>query len=485
MAKTPEDQIPTSDEGEMIDKLLIELGVDEAMKRKLIESGRLSKDIFKVESAEQVRRRIEMEKSSERVQDSLHLIERDMTTIDTGIDRIERDLVPVVLSFLVGLKGNLVALRGNIVTRSKKQAKTNLQAQYIDTEVRQIVDESFGKVESTLTAEMASPILEKLRELTEGLKGSLKLTTEELTNLKASLDDLTQRSSTEVEFLTKELTMKPRLEVPKEVSDQLKAMERQIEELKRDFDLSEQRVKNRESEVSALQQELSVTKARSGELEDRVARLRSGPVTDSATLVELRQNIRSLQASQGVLEEKLSEEARRYEESETKVKQYASDLARTELNLQDALARIQELVDEINRSRERLAEIDDLESRIRTYESGDKMRELDRIKTELDRTSASLQRLSSDHSEALETLAYLQKRLDGYLGLMQSTEKTRAFLMLEETGELAVREIARSLGIAPATAMKWAEDFQRLGIARLVDGKTLVLTLKKPVKGEA
>lgn len=155
MSKTPKKEAPPSDEGEMIDKLLVEMGVDESMKRKLIDSGRLSKDIFKIESAEQVRRQIEIEKSAERVQDSLHLIERDMTTIDGVIDHVERDLVPVVLSFLVGLKGNLVSLKENIVTRSKQGAKTNLQSSYVDHEVRQIVDESFGKIESTLTADMA------------------------------------------------------------------------------------------------------------------------------------------------------------------------------------------------------------------------------------------------------------------------------------------------------------------------------------------
>jgi predicted nucleic acid-binding Zn-ribbon protein len=484
MSKTPKKEAPPSDEGEMIDKMLVELGVDETTKRKLIESGRLSKDIFKIESPEQVRRQIEIEKSAERVQDSLHLIERDMTTIDGVIDRVERDLVPVVLSFLVGLKGNLVSLKDNIVTRSKKGAKTNLQASYIDTEVRQIVNESFGKIESTLTADMASPILEKLRELTEGLKGSVKLSTEELTNLKASMDDFTQRSSTEVEFLAKELTMKPRLEVPKDVAEKTKAMERQIEELQRDLDLSQQKVSNRESEVAALQQELTDTKTRSDDLEDKVVRLRSGPMTDSATMVELRQNIRALEASQEVLEGKLDEANKRNDELEARSKQYASDLARSELNLQDALTKIEELSEEMGSSGKRLAEIDEVESKIRAYESGDKMRELDRVKVELDRTSASLQRLSSDHSETLETLSYVQKRLDGYLGLMQSTEKTRAFLMLEDNGQLAVREIARSLGVSPAIVMQWAEDFQRLGIAKLTDGKTLVLSLKKPVKGE-
>jgi hypothetical protein len=33
--------------------------------------------------------------------------------------------------------------------------------------------------------------------------------------------------------------------------------------------------------------------------------------------------------------------------------------------------------------------------------------------------------------------------------------------------------------------MKWAEDFQKIGIARLENGKTLVLTLKKLQMGDA
>jgi chromosome segregation ATPase len=202
-------------------------------------------------------------------------------------------------------------------------------------------------------------------------------------------------------------------------------------------------------------------------------------------MVELRQKIRSLEASQEVLQDKLAEANKRTEEADGKVKQYSSDLARTELNLQDALTRIEELIDEMGKSRERLAEIDDLETRIRVYESGDKMRELDRVKTELERTSASLERLTVDHSQSLQTLSYLQKKLDGYLGLMQSAEKTKAFLMVEDNGELPVKEVARSLGVAPAIVMKWAEDFQKLGIARLENGKTLVLTLEKLQLGEA
>ena len=57
---------------------------------------------------------------------------------------------------------------------------------------------------------------------------------------------------------------------------------------------------------------------------------------------------------------------------------------------------------------------------------------------------------------------------------MDSTEKTKAFLMVEEHGEMPIREIARALGVAPAIVMKWAEEFQTLGIAWVVDGTTLV-----------
>jgi len=60
------------------------------------------------------------------------------------------------------------------------------------------------------------------------------------------------------------------------------------------------------------------------------------------------------------------------------------------------------------------------------------------------------------------------------MGLMDSTEKTKAFLMVEEHGEMPIREIARALGVAPAIVMKWAEEFQTLGIAWVIDGTTLV-----------
>ena len=482
MAKTPDEKpkSPAGQDDRVVDKMLSELGVDEEMKQQLIASGRMTGDVFRVETSDQVRRQLDIEKSIERLRDSVRFLERDMTTIDTAIDRIERDLIPVVLSFLVGLKGNLVSLKGTVVTKSKSRSKTNLQATYVDTEVRAVVDEEFGKIEATLTSGMSTPILEKIRELTETLKRSLKGTVEELTALKGNLDDYTQRSSTEIEFLAKEISMKPRIEVPKDVAEQLKTLERQVEELKRDLSLATQKIKNRESEIQGLQDEISTAKTQNLSLEEAVTRLRSGPVADATSIVELRQNVRSLEASRDLLNDKLDEANKRADEAEGKIRQYTSDLAKAELNLQDAMTRIEEMAADIERSRVQLAEIDGLRAAVRSYESGDKMRELERVKSELDRATAALERVTRDHDEEVRRATYLQERLDGYTGLMQSTEKTKAFLMLEDLKELSLREIGKSMGVSPAVVMKWAEDFQRLGIAQLVDGKKLILTIGNP-----
>ncbi|MFX1369708.1 MAG: hypothetical protein ACFFAY_14020, partial [Promethearchaeota archaeon] len=145
MSEGPDDK--NSRRRDVVDELLDELGVDDALKKELIESGRMQTDRLMVESAEQVRRRMEIESSAERLRDSLLLLERNLTTVDNTVDRVERDLVPVVLSFLVGLKGNLVNLKTDIVSKSKRRAKTNLQASYIETEVKGIVEEEFARIE--------------------------------------------------------------------------------------------------------------------------------------------------------------------------------------------------------------------------------------------------------------------------------------------------------------------------------------------------
>ena len=59
---------------------------------------------------------------------------------------------------------------------------------------------------------------------------------------------------------------------------------------------------------------------------------------------------------------------------------------------------------------------------------------------------------------------------------MGSTEKTKAFLTIESNEQMTLREIARAFGVAPATVMKWAEDFERLGIAKIIDGTTIECT---------
>ncbi|MFW9964793.1 MAG: hypothetical protein ACFFCX_14590 [Candidatus Sifarchaeia archaeon] len=472
MAKEP-DKKPTGDKG-VVDELLTELGVDNEMRQELIDSGRMTSDVMRVESADQVRRRMEIDKSIEKLQDSIGLLERKIMTVDSSIDRIERDLVPVVLSFLVGLKGNLVSMRGDIVTRSKRAAKTNLQVTYIDNDVKPIVDEEFHNVEESLTSGMSTPILEKVRDLTESLKEAMKVTYEELSTLKANIDDYTQRSTTEVEFLSSELGMKPKVEVPKDIAEKMKILDRRIEELTQEASILQQKVETRDSEIESLRKDIALLKVINEELEENLAKLKAAPQTDMETLSELRMTVKTLEASRDLLQEKINEVETRANTAEQKGKMYSDQIAKKDLEIGDLKTKVRQLEDEKAKTATRLTEIEEIRARLRSYESGDKARELERLKTEFERTSANLQRATSDLNEVKAKLEHTQETLEGYLDLMDSTEKTKAFLMVEEHGEMAIREIARSLGVAPAIVMKWADEFQTLGIAWIVDGQTLV-----------
>ncbi len=472
MAKDP-DKKPSGDKG-VVDELLTELGVDNEMRQELIDSGRMSSDVMRVESADQVRRRIEIDKSIEKLQDSIGLLERNIMIVDGSVDRIERDLVPVVLSFLVGLKGNLVSMRGDIVTRSKRAAKTNLQTTYIDNDVRPIVNEEFHKVEESLTSGMSTPILEKVRDLTESLKDAMKVTYEELTTLKANIDDFTQRSTTEVEFLSSELSMKPKIEVPKDIADKMKMLERRIEELTQELSISQQKVSTRESEIETLRKDNATLKVINEEIEEELATLKATPQTDVEVLSELRGTVKTLEASRDLLQEKVTEAEARANTAEQRGKEYSDEIAKKDIELGDLKTKVRQLEDQKAKTADRLTEMEEIRARLRSYESGDKARELERLKTEFERTSANLERATNDLNETKAKLEHTQETLEGYLDLMDSTEKTKAFLMVEEHGEMAIREIARSLGVAPAIVMKWAEEFQSLGIAWVVDGQTLV-----------
>lgn len=472
MAKEP-DKKPTGDKG-VVDELLTELGVDNEMRQELIDSGRMTSDVMRVESADQVRRRMEIDKSIEKLQDSIGLLERKIMTVDSSIDRIERDLVPVVLSFLVGLKGNLVSMRGDIVTRSKRAAKTNLQVTYIDNDVKPIVNEEFHNVEESLTSGMSTPILEKVRDLTESLKEAMKVTYEELSTLKANIDDYTQRSTTEVEFLSSELGMKPKVEVPKDIAEKMKILDRRIEELTQEASILQQKVETRDSEIESLRKDIALLKVINEELEENLAKLKAAPQTDMETLSELRMTVKTLEASRDLLQEKINEVETRANTAEQKGKMYSDQIAKKDLEIGDLKTKVRQLEDEKAKTATRLTEIEEIRARLRSYESGDKARELERLKTEFERTSANLQRATSDLNEVKAKLEHTQETLEGYLDLMDSTEKTKAFLMVEEHGEMAIREIARSLGVAPAIVMKWADEFQTLGIAWIVDGQTLV-----------
>lgn len=263
MAKSPDKEDYEKADGKgVVDNLLTELGVDDEMRTELIESGRMSSDVMRVESAEQVRSRMELDTSVEHLRDSLSLLERKILTVDGTIDRIERDLVPVVLSFLVGLKGSLVSMRGDIISLSKRKAKTNLQSMFIDTVVKEIVESEFTRIEDSLTSGMSTPILEKMRDITEGMKESMKYTLEELAILKGGVDDYTQRTTTEMEHLSTKVGMKPRIEIPKEVGEQLAKFEREVDALKHELGLETQKLENRLKENDELRRNVAELKVR-------------------------------------------------------------------------------------------------------------------------------------------------------------------------------------------------------------------------------
>ena len=458
----------------VVDSLLTDLGVDDEMRQELVDSGRMSSDVVRVESGEQVRRRMELDTSVDRLRDSLSLLERNILTVDGTIDRIERDLVPVVLSFLVGLKGNLVSMRGDIVSQSKRKAKTNLQSMFIDTVVKDIVESEFTRVEDSLATDMSTPILEKMRDITEGMKETMKHTLEELATLKGGVDDYTQRATTELEHLSTKVGRKPKIEVPKEVEEKLKKFERKMDELKHELGLERQKLENRLKENEELRKNVAELKVRNDDIEDTLMGLQAAPKVDQEALIELKQNVKSLETAKEVLEEKIKEIEARAQASELKSTEYQGDITKKEVEIGDLQTKIRRQEEEMGSTGARLAEMDELRARLRSFESGDKSRELERIKTELERAKGNLERMTTDSEDVKIKLTRAQETIDGYMGLMDSTEKTKAYLMVEEHGEMPIREIARALGVAPAIVMKWAEEFQTLGIAWVVDGSTLV-----------
>jgi DNA repair exonuclease SbcCD ATPase subunit len=473
MSKDPKD---SPDRTGVVDELLEELGVDDSLKKELIDSGRLQTDVFMVESAEQVRRRLEIERSAERLRDSLVLLERNMMNVDATVDRVERDLVPVVLSFLVGLKGNLVNLRTTIIGRSKRRAKTNMQASYVETEVKSIVEEEFDRVEETLTTGMSAPVMEKVKDITEGLKGSMKTTFEEMGTLKTSVDGFTQRATTELEFLSKELLMKPKEITSVELTNRVKELDRQVEELTRDLGVAEERLKNREEEIARVQSDFIEAKAKEDLLEETIAKMKATPQVDADILVDLRQKVKSLETERDLLTKKVAEEESRANFAEKASAEQRGMVAKKEIEIGDLKAQVTGLQTQIDATREQLLEVDDLRGRLRSYESGDKMRELERLQSEHERINATLERLKKDHNKTLARLRYTELRLDGYLGLMEATDKTKGFLMVEENAEMSVKAIASALGVSQPIVRKWVEDYQKLGIAKIeADGQTIVL----------
>ena len=216
------------------------------------------------------------------------------------------------------------------------------------------------------------------------------------------------------------------------------------------------------------------------EIEEELATLKATPQTDVEVLSELRANVKTLEASRDLLQEKATEQEARAITAEQRGKEYSDEIAKKDLEVGDLKTKVRQLEGEKTKTADRLTEMEEIRARLRSYESGDKARELERLKTEFERTSANLERASIDLTETKAKLEHSEETLKGYLSLMDSTEKTKSFLMVEEHGEMFIREIARSLGVAPAVVMKWADEFQALGIASVVDGKKLVHRDFKP-----
>jgi chromosome segregation ATPase len=306
------------------------------------------------------------------------------------------------------------------------------------------------------------------------MKESMKLTLQELANLKGGVDDYTQRTTTEMEHLSTKVGMKPRIEVPKEVEEKMAKLEQEVDSLKHELGLEQQKLENRLKENEELRRNVAELKVRNDDLEDTMMNLQAAPKVDQEVLVELRQKVKALEAASEVQTEKIKEAEARAEAADLKATEYHGDISRKEVEIGDLQTKIRQLEEEMGSTGSRLAEMEELRARLRSYESGDKARELERIKTELDRTTASLERITADYNDTKEKLTRSEETREGYMDLMDSTEKTKAFLMVEDNGEMAIREIARALGVAPAIVMKWAEEFQQLGIAWVVDGTTLV-----------
>ncbi|MFW9913676.1 MAG: hypothetical protein ACFFEU_14455, partial [Candidatus Thorarchaeota archaeon] len=327
-----------------------------------------------------------------------------------------------------------------------------------------------------LTTGMSAPIMEKVKDITDGLKGSMKSTFEEMTTLKTSVDGFAQRATTELEFLSKELLMKPKGITSVELTSKVKDLERQVEELTRDLGVAEERLKNREEEIARVQSDFIEAKAKEDLLEETIAKMKAAPQVDADVLVDLRQKVKSLEAERDLLTKRVGEEESRAATAEKAAAEHRSMVSKKEIEIGDLNAQVAGLQTQIDSTREQLLEVDDLRARLRSYESGDKMRELERLHSEYDRINATFERLKKDHNKALARLRYTQLRLDGYLGLMESTDKTKGFLMVEENNEMSVKAIANSLGVSQPIVRKWAEDYQKLGIAQIKgDGETIVL----------
>lgn len=463
------------DDHDAVERILEEMDIEmDPELREALKSGQVKTDVVRVESASSVRRNMEIEKSLESLRESLNLVEHNLMMVDEFIEKIERDIVPVILKFLMTLKGDMVALKESVIGRSRRRTKTNLQLMFIEKDVTPIVEEEFGKVEGKLTTDMSEPILHKIRDIVEGIKSVLQNAFQEMAILKSAVDDYTQRSSSEIEYLQTELVRKPMPETTSQLIEKLDQMERRVAELERDLTMAHEKLKNREIEIAGLQDQLAVANGRVSELEATIAKLRAEPVIDMTQIAELRQQIKALETTRDLLEEKVAAAQAETEEALKVGADLRAEIAARDLKIKDLDAKIRQMAAELEHDKERLADLEQLRAKLRSYESGDQAREALRIKTELARISAAHERLVRDHEITKRELAQAKRTIENYVKLMNVTEKTQAYLTVADVGEMTIRELARFVGVSPAVVMKWAEDYERLGLAKIVDDKIVI-----------
>jgi len=151
-----------------------------------------------------------------------------------------------------------------------------------------------------------------------------------------------------------------------------------------------------------------------------------------------------------------------------------AQLTKREIENEDLRTKVSQLETEIEELKKKTAEMERLRAELQVLKSGEERREAERLRSELERLKASEERIRREFDGLRSRLEDAEKRLEQYSQVMSTSDKTKAFLMIEDTGSMALREIARALGVSPAQVQKWAEDFEAIGVAKVVEGDKVV-----------